>query len=109
MSKRTNRLKREAFLRRPGTGIVMDYRKWRNRNHGSWFVTVFDTRQEYGGPEEGGWWYRSGDRAYGYRVRGYQAAVLLAEELEATIGKEQRVRLSREPEHHFPKQRPHYC
>jgi hypothetical protein len=27
---------------------------------GFWFVNVYDRDREYGGPEEGGWWYDTG-------------------------------------------------
>jgi hypothetical protein len=27
-----------------------------------YYVAIYETNQEYGGPEEGGWWYDTGER-----------------------------------------------
>lgn len=36
-----------------------------------WWVHKYEVRQEYGGAEEGGWWYDSGDPVEGWEVKGY--------------------------------------
>ena len=36
-----------------------------------WSVGVYETGRSYGGPEEGGWWYDTGQMIDPYRVRGF--------------------------------------
>lgn len=37
-------------------------------NLGFYFINVYSVCQEYGGPEEGGWWYKTGRALYGSPV-----------------------------------------
>lgn len=47
----------------------------------TYFVTVYEAGQGYGGPEEGGWWFDVGDPIRHYACRSYDEAVQLRDEL----------------------------
>jgi hypothetical protein len=36
-----------------------------------WYVHKYDIAQQYGGPEEGGWWFDTGVPVEGWLVEGY--------------------------------------
>lgn len=38
-----------------------------------WYVHKFEVRQEYGGPEEGGWWYDAGTPVEDWDVEAYDS------------------------------------
>jgi len=97
---------------------------------GPWFVHLFDTGTAYGGPEEGGWWYATGNPSsdvghgsvgpMGYReaieVRGHLQAFADAESNDRRgCGSyacyqryEWQVSNERQPQA-YPESRPHYC
>jgi hypothetical protein len=115
-------------------------RRWhtkKHRNGGTWYVTVYETERVYGGPEEGGWYYTAGEAIRHIRVRGFNAANRLAEEITDSSSRkiingefgyelqspysdcdddgstqfETKIeaRVSRERGDYFPKERPYYC
>ena len=45
------------------------------------YVNVYEVNRHYGGPEEGGWWYDSGEPILSIRVRGKDAGEVEACEL----------------------------
>lgn len=90
------------------------------------YVNVYSVNRHYGGPEEGGWWYDSGELMLSVRVTGKDAGEVEAAEL-ILVGKlsesysDTRSRYSMVPrdvdyhvmieEHEgkdWPEERPHY-
>lgn len=54
-----------------------EYRKWYIK-HGTYWVNVFEVMRKYGGPEEGGWWYDTGQPVASIPVKGLNRAEHLA-------------------------------
>ena len=91
---------------------------------GSVFVNVYDVDQEYGGTEEGGWWYTAGSplkcrpcrtepeaERVAERWRRYVEHVVNADrpEISSVLSEGQvRVYVEDRPAAHFPEVRPHY-
>lgn len=92
----------------------------------AFIVSVYLVDQAYGGPEEGGWWYETGElvrmvRIFKNEKSAYRFCVRLNDRLRATLNKGRReissvlsdgryaadVHEDRAPEH-YPAQRPHY-
>lgn len=46
-----------------------------------WFIAVYDVSRNYGGPEEGGWWYDSGTLIEVHACSTYEQAEQLREAL----------------------------
>jgi hypothetical protein len=65
----------------------MDYRSFiRHVASGGLFVNVYDVNDNYGGPEEGGWTYESGEFLEGRPAANEQQAQAIKAELEAKYG-----------------------
>jgi hypothetical protein len=88
-----------------------------------WTVGVYTSYQQYGGPEEGGWYYRAGELTWHGRLKffdSYDKAEAYRDKLWALVeyvnsdytADEERltVRCTTEsmPDAHYPKQRPYY-
>lgn len=93
-----------------------------------WSVTVYLVDRAYGGPEEGGWWYTTGDpvkddprnRTFLFRWQAQRYLPVLRAELDDENQQERRNMYSvlSEGEYHaqihqgraesFPQERPHY-
>ncbi len=85
------------------------------------FVCVYDVGREYGGPEEGGWWYDTGDpmwetaAAFATEAEAVKYADLLRADFPPTGrrssvlgGDDYNVEISRELPAFYPAERPHY-
>lgn len=91
-----------------------------------WFVGVYSASRSCGGPEEGGWWYDTGNLVQQTAVNSHDEARSLAEKLQGTEaepgkfpytgkrgsvlgGEDYDVRVGIEPFAEFyPEERPHY-
>lgn len=88
-----------------------------------WSVAMYEEGQAYGGPEEGGWWYRYGNLVNPEKVRvfedyaeavAYHASLWDVAERENKENRYCETRLiavgytEAFPDAYFPKQRPHY-
>lgn len=86
-----------------------------------WCVAVYETDRRYGGPEEGGWWYTSGELAEHAKIRffdRYKDAYDYSQEMWAWCFEENKDRgdlrlavrafTEQMPDTHFPKTRPYY-
>ena len=84
-----------------------------------WSVGIYSTGENYGGPEEGGWWYTAGDLEHHDKVRSFYSlkqAQEYAVELRKWItehnsGQDYAIKGFTEqfPDAGFPKVRPRYC
>jgi hypothetical protein len=84
------------------------------------WIGVYEAHQHYGGPEEGGWWYESGDLIEVWRADTEADAIDKADELREKYprtgkrysvigGDDWDVRLSAGPPvRHYPEERPRY-
>jgi len=50
------------------------------------FISVYEETQQYGGPEEGGWWYGATEHIITYRVSTNKAAQHIKNNLELKFG-----------------------
>jgi hypothetical protein len=60
--------------------------KFDGENHSTcdtWVVAVYERGQEYGGPEEGGWWYTTRELVAVQPVSDCEEGVRVADELKA--------------------------
>lgn len=88
-----------------------------------WSVGVYTQYQQYGGPEEGGWYYSAGDLTWHGAMRffnDYDEAFAYAQKLWVMVDDDNRregsteerltVRCTTEsmPDTHYPKKRPYY-
>lgn len=65
----------------------MDYRnRIRHVAAGGLYVNVYDVTSEYGGPEEGGWYYDAGEFLEGHPAANAQQAEAIKKRLEAQYG-----------------------
>ena len=74
-----------------------------------YYVNVYEYSREYGGPEEGGWYYDAGYN--GYIWNSYvdeDAALNRATELRMGIDKHLKVRVEEHRPRDWPEFRPHY-
>lgn len=84
-------------------------------------VAVYECDREYGGPEEGGWWFESGELVHKITVPAGEVRQVIAR-LKQTYpytGKRGSVNYSggdysievwdEQPPVRFPKERPYYC
>ena len=74
-----------------------------------YYVNVYEYEREYGGPEEGGWYYDAGYN--GYVWNSYfdeDAALNRATELRMAIDKHLKVRVEEHKPRDWPEVRPHY-
>lgn len=81
-----------------------------------WSVGVYETGREYGGPEEGGWWYDTGSRTDNWTVRGFNdigLAQAYVEELKLSYKDEKNIGVQgfteKLPEAGYPDRKPVYC
>lgn len=73
------------------------------------YVNVYEHSREYGGPEEGGWWYDTGSNGYIWNsYKSLDAAESRATELRKSIDKCYRVRVEEHLPRDWPEGRPHY-
>lgn len=91
-----------------------------NTDGQTWYVGVYSIRRCYGGPEEGGWWYDSGDLMFSVRCFSEESAddlgALLREKFPRTGkrysvlgGYDFEIKVGNTfPIEHFPTNRPHY-
>jgi hypothetical protein len=88
-------------------------------NRSPWFVNVYNTYQEYGGPEEGGWWYNVGiPTGESYVRRRKDSATELAIKLRKKYEPKERSRYRDDDDvevwvedhrpRRYPQSRPHY-
>lgn len=82
-------------------------------NKGVLFVNVYDTYREYGGPEEGGWYYDVGHpTGESYVRRRMDSALDLARKIRAKLkadgAEDVSVRVEQHKPRKFPQGRPHY-
>lgn len=89
-------------------------------NHAVRYVAAYDVQRHYGGPEEGGWWFDSGELIYFVKCFGYEQATELydlMEEIYPSTGKRYSVLGGADydiiirdevPLQKFPENRPHY-
>ncbi len=76
-----------------------------------WFVGVFATGHEYGGPEEGGWWFDTGVLQMQTAVQSFERAEQLRDELYERFPRDENygIRINLEPHpQHYPAERPRY-
>lgn len=85
-----------------------------------YYANVYEVRQVYGGPEEGGWWYTTGSpvlsEAFSEEENAAERVVQLREEYPDTgysssvapRGADYRVRVERSPATAYPAERPRY-
>ena len=74
-----------------------------------YYVNVYEYSREYGGPEEGGWYYDAG--CNGYVWNSYfdeDAALNRATELRMGIDKHLKVRVEEHRPRDWPEFKPHY-
>jgi hypothetical protein len=84
------------------------------------YVNVYEVDRQYGGPEEGGWWYDTGEVVLSERFYNLDAAEArvkeLADEYPKTgfsssviySGGDYRIWIEDEPAQNYPDNRPHY-
>ena len=87
------------------------------------YANVFRVTRQYGGPEEGGWWYDAGevigsirvlatdceDRLRKYLMRAYEDEQCLRGRHSAAGGADVVIRLEDHEAEPFPSERPVYC
>lgn len=88
-----------------------------------WYVNLYELVREYGGPEEGGWYYDAGYPIYGTLIRTTSEGLahLIANYLRENVypdhhyrssvrpqGVDMDVRVENHPAKEFPAERPHY-
>ena len=81
-----------------------------------WSVAIYDTSREYGGPEEGGWYYTAGTLTHYERARifdDWREANTYVGELKAWLATQDsslmiRCETEKMPARHFPTNRPSY-
>lgn len=84
------------------------------------FVNVYRVERCYGGPEEGGWWYDTGEPVGSVVVQGSVETHVVRTRLEREYpftrarysvlgGEDYSVRVEDHPAVAWPAQRPHYC
>lgn len=54
-----------------------EYNRW-HKKYGTFWVNVYSIHRCFGGPEEGGWWYDTGDPVASIPVKGLSRAEHLA-------------------------------
>lgn len=83
------------------------------------YVNVYDVIRNYGGPEEGGWWYDSGEPIESHPVTSMEEAEALRAELENDFprtgkrysvlgGFDYDIFIEDHPAEEWPAYRPHY-
>jgi hypothetical protein len=84
------------------------------------YVNVYEIDREYGGPEEGGWYYDSGRVVDSRQVHGASQQAAAVREFQARYprtnkagtvlyaGGDYRVRVEDAPGANYPTERPHY-
>jgi hypothetical protein len=84
------------------------------------FVNVYAVTRVYGGPEEGGWWYDTGelmfckpfenaDDAYEYAESISDKYPTTGKRYSVLGGEDYNVRVENDPGEDFPKETPYYC
>lgn len=84
-----------------------------------WWVAVYDVDLEYGGPEEGGWWYDTGICLMNVACESYEQAQEVQEQLRQEYpdtgkrnsvlsGEDYNVVIEHRPGKNYPEYRPHY-
>ena len=98
-----------------------DYCIWRGRRKPQWWVNIYTTHEEKGGPEEGGWWYTVHVPAITLPCFGpfddYVKACEISHMMRDThpVFQEEECKegryaiVERYPARVYPKHRPHYC
>lgn len=99
------------------------------RQRGWWYVNVYLTNQQYGGPEEGGWWYDIGEAEESFKFTSEEESHIKRDELEAELKNPDaqfsnvgrlptssvncdgwyEIRIQRHPARSYPDHTPHYC
>lgn len=86
-----------------------------------WWVAVYEVDQAYGGPEEGGWWYSTGEVRQSIPAKSYDHAVEIAESLVIEndsiypthsvlyAGGNYNVVVEEKMPEDYPSRRPYYC
>lgn len=94
-------------------------RKTRERRHRKWFVSLYRTSRAYGGPEEGGWWYGTGEplKSQAFATRGEAERFRAKYDEEVAAWKKRHtwpgddklmVRIERQHPREWPQYRPRY-
>lgn len=84
-----------------------------------WWVNAYEVSRQYGGPEEGGWWFDSGDPVHSQRYPTEAAARAAADRARAKFprtdkrysvlgGEDYQVCIEPHPARSYPTERPHY-
>ena len=86
------------------------------------FVNVYLVDRAYGGPEEGGWWFDTGEPVFSQHVENKQTAEIIAPRLEAHYSNDGRPEISSvlsegcywvgiedHPAQGWPTEQPYYC
>jgi hypothetical protein len=74
-----------------------------------YYVNVYEYEREYGGPEEGGWYYDAGYNGYVWNAYfDEDAAYVRANELCKTLDKYQTAVVEEHKPRDWPEVRPHY-
>lgn len=87
--------------------------------NGKFYVNVYEVSRCYGGPEEGGWWFDTGEPVDSTLYTDYSAALDAMEALRDSYpdtgrsssvlgGEDYRVTVERHPAASYPTERPHY-
>lgn len=87
-----------------------------NRPATWWSIGVYEVGRQYGGPEEGGWWYDAGDLVDKFHVRGFEdlaKARSYMRTLQDHYREQKDIRIvgftEELPRPGFPNRRPVYC
>ena len=73
------------------------------------FVNIYRTGRSYGGPEEGGWWYDTGQLIECHAFFGLRAAQeYIADQIDQGVPDDMELSIDDEPGKSYPEHRPHY-
>jgi hypothetical protein len=98
-----------------------DFQIWRGRRKPKWYVNTYFTHEEYGGPEEGGWYYTVHAPAEGQQVfqpigpfddyvKACEISNLMRDVLRANHPDERSyIIVERHKARLYPRVKPHYC
>lgn len=84
-----------------------------------WWVNAYEVFRQYGGPEEGGWWFDSGEPVASKRFNREETARVYADQLRKQFprtdkrysvlgGEDYQVCIEPHPARSYPTERPHY-
>jgi hypothetical protein len=109
-----------SYGRRPQVH-ALDCKTCADAHQGSAWVVVHEVTREYGGPEEGGWWFDEGRVVYRRRVLPDESQAVIVEQVERTFdtttshrfsmaarGSDYRVSIGEDRGEDYPETRPHY-